>query len=164
MHIVLISECARRSISKTQRILDSYAIRAGIRTWITPITSEGLAELHAALRKTATRNTAVACYQNDGRRRMRLLWIVGARGKFSANGAVAVCKSRCSGPQNTETPVWLRCVCLLAQAAALVHDLGKYSKYFQQKLRTPQTLRDDVRHEWISVCLLRELRQGKSWQ
>ncbi len=89
MCIVLISECARRSISKTQRILDSYAIRAGIRTWITPITSEGLAELHAALRKTATRNTAVACYQNDGRHRMRLFWIVGARGKFSANGAVA---------------------------------------------------------------------------
>lgn len=164
MHIVLISECARRSVSKTQRILDSYAIRAGIRTWITPITSEGLAELHAALRKTATRNTAVACYQNDGRRRMRLLWVVGARGKFSANGAVAVRKSRCSCPQKVETPVWLRCVCLLAQSAAQVHDLGKYSKYFQQKLRSPQSHRDDVRHEWISVCVLRELRQGKTWQ
>ena len=123
---------------------------------------EGLAELQAALRKTATRNTAVACYHNDGRRRMPLLSVAGARGKFSDNGDVAVCKSR-SGPQNTETPVWLRCVCLLAQAAAQVHDLGKYSKYFQQKLRTSQTLRDEVRHEWISVCLLRELRQGKSW-
>lgn len=164
MHIVLISECTRRSISKTRKILDSYAIRVGVRTWMTPITSEGLAELHAALRKTATRNTAVACYQNDGRRRMRLLWVVGARGKFAANGAVAVHTSRCSKPRNKETPVWLRCVCLLAQVAALVHDLGKYSRHFQQKLRASQRQRDDVRHEWISVCLLRELRQGKSWQ
>ncbi len=62
-----------------------------------------------------------------------------------------------------ETPLWLRCVCLLAQAAALVHDLGKYSIYFQNKLRELKMLRDDVRHEWISVCLLRELRQGTGW-
>ncbi|MGE4310371.1 type I-F CRISPR-associated helicase Cas3f [Desulfovibrio sp.] len=164
MHVVLISECTRKSVSRTQRILDSYAPRAGIRTWITPITREGLAELHAALRKSATRNTAVACYQNDGRRRMRLLWIVGARGRFSADGAVAVRTSRRLARRAAEIPLWLRCVCLLAQAAALVHDIGKYSIYFQKKLRDRKMLRDDVRHEWISVCLLRALRQGVSWQ
>ncbi|SCM70928.1 type I-F CRISPR-associated helicase Cas3f [Desulfovibrio sp. 86] len=164
MHVVLISECTRKSVSRTQRILDSYAPRAGIRTWITPITREGLAELHAALRKSATRNTAVACYQNDGRRRMCLLWIVGARGRFSADGAVAVRTSRRLARRAAEIPLWLRCVCLLAQAASLVHDLGKYSVYFQNKLRDPKMLRDIVRHEWISVCLLRALRQGTSWQ
>ena len=105
MHVVLISECTRKSVSRTQRILDSYAPRAGIRTWITPITREGLAELHAALRKSATRNTAVACYQNDGRRRMRLLWIVGARGRFSADGAVAVRTSRRLARRTAEIPL-----------------------------------------------------------
>lgn len=163
MHIVLVSECEKKAVAKTRAILDSYAVRAGQRVWITPISAEGLTEIHSALRRSATRQTAVACYRNDGRRRMRLLWIVGSRKKFSADGAVPVRSSRSPRAQPVAVPGWLRCVCLLAQAAGLVHDLGKYSRWFQNKLRNPLFLRDAVRHEWISVCLLRALRRGARW-
>lgn len=163
MHIVLVSECEKKAIAKTRAILDSYAVRVGQRVWITPISSEGLTEIRAALRRSATRQTAVACYRNDGRRRMRLLWIVGSRKKFSADGAVPVRSSRSSRMRPAAVPDWLRCVCLLAQAAGLVHDLGKYSLWFQNKLRNPLVVRDAVRHEWISVCLLRALRREAGW-
>ena len=79
MHITLISACERRAVKRSRAILDSYAIRTGVRSWATPITLEGLRELRGLLKASATRQTAVACYRNEGRERMRLLWVLGAR-------------------------------------------------------------------------------------
>lgn len=85
MHVIFISACQKRAIRRSRAILDSYALRAGERCWISPMTTEGLQEVRAGFGpRNATRQTSVACYQNDGRRRMKLLWIVGARGQFRA--------------------------------------------------------------------------------
>ena len=166
MHILLVSECEKKAIAKTNAILDSYAVRIGQRTWATPITMEALGELHSALRRVATRQTAVACWQNVANRRMRLLWVVGSRRKFAERGVFPVSNSRTKAETATTFPGWLRVVCLLAQASGLTHDLGKASQHFQHKLRLSpgKTEPDQVRHEWLSVCLLRALRQGKSWE
>ena len=86
MHVIFISACQKRAIRRSRAILDSYALRAGERCWMSPMTTEGLQEVRAALARSATRQTSVACYQNDGRRRMKLLWIVGARGRFGPEG------------------------------------------------------------------------------
>ena len=76
VHIVLICACEKRALLRTARVLDAYALRQGSRIWLTPITAEGLEVVHRELRRVATRQTAVACYRNDGRIRMQLLWIV----------------------------------------------------------------------------------------
>ena len=162
MHVIFVSECEKRALRRTRAVLDSYAVRIGRRTWVAPMTMEGLAELHTVLRRAATRQTAVACYQNEAARGMRLVWIVGARGRFAADGRVPVAVSRLRSG-GADTPPWLRCVCLLALAAGLAHDLGKATRHFQHKLRTSQQQRDCARHEWLSVCLLHALDQGLDW-
>lgn len=162
MHITLISACERRAIRRSNAILDSYAIRTGEKSWQTPITTEAMRELRAALRRTATRQTAVACYVNEGMRRMRLLWVVGSQEKFGLYGAYPVGYTQ---RKHAPTPDWLRPVALLARLAGLLHDLGKASTLFQQKLRAKNPCQPDpVRHEWISLLLYRAWREGKDWE
>ena len=158
MHVIFISACQKRAIPRSRAILDSYALRAGERCWMSPMTTEGLQEVRAALARSATRQTSVACYQNDGRRRMELLWIVGARGRFGPEGHFP------AGYRRITTPVrvseWVRHAGLAARLA----DLGKYSLKFQKKLRGKAELADAVRHEWISLKLWQAVRSGMDWK
>lgn len=162
MHVIFISACQKRAIPRSRAILDSYALRAGERCWMSPMTTEGLQEVRAALARSATRQTSVACYQNDGRRRMKLLWIVGARGRFGPEGHFP------AGYRRITTPVrvseWVRHAGLAARLAGLLHDLGKYSLKFQEKLRGKAELADAVRHEWISLKLWQAVRSGMDWK
>lgn len=163
MHITLISACERRAVKRSRAILDSYAIRTGVRSWATPITLEGLRELRGLLKASATRQTAVACYRNEGRERMRLLWVVGARDSFGLDGHFPAGHTRRRQPP----PFWLHIVGLLSHAAGLGHDLGKAGNFFAGKLAravergAPEA--DPVRHEWISMRLLQEKRRGGDW-
>lgn len=163
MHITLISACERRAVKRSRAILDSYAIRTGIRSWATPITLEGMQELRGLLKASATRQTAVACYRNEGRERMRLLWVVGARDSFGPEGHFPAGHTRRRPPP----PFWLRIVGLLAHAGGLGHDLGKSGNFFADKLARavaggpPEA--DPVRHEWISMRLLQERRSNTAW-
>jgi len=42
MNVLLISQCDKRALTETRRILDQFAERRGDRTWQTPITQDGL--------------------------------------------------------------------------------------------------------------------------
>lgn len=90
MIVTFISQCEKKSLNKTRRVLDAFANRIGNRTWQTPITTEGLLAVKALLRKTATKNTAVSCHKIKTRRLTELVWIVGNRDKFNFEGHVAV--------------------------------------------------------------------------
>ena len=165
MHITLISACERRAVKRSRAVLDSYAIRTGERSWATPITLEGLRELRALLKTSATRQTAVACYRNEGRERMRLLWVVGARDAFGPDGHFPAGTMR----RKRRPPPWLPVVSLLAQAAGLAHDLGKAGSFFADKLvravaaPAAKAEADPVRHEWLSMRVLQLRRRGKDW-
>lgn len=156
MHdIVLISESELRSRKRVAAVLDRYARRMGSDTWITAITDEGLKVLHHTLRRTATRQTAVSCFQRTPYG-LTLLWSVGKSIQALADGSVPV--HRHTVPPAPLPWVWSK-ACLLAQAAGLAHDLGKASSAFQHKLRhqAGQPIADPVRHEWLSVHLLQSL-------
>ncbi|HEY0178211.1 MAG TPA: type I-F CRISPR-associated helicase Cas3f, partial [Dokdonella sp.] len=155
MNVLLVSECDKRALAETRRLLDQFAERRGDRTWQTSITREGLDTLRRLLRKTARKNTAVACHWIHGRDHSELLWVVGDAGRFNAEGAV---------PTNTTARDVLRRdtendwhtaqeIRLLAQLAALLHDLGKASLAFQQRLREQRQERNLYRHEWVSLRL-----------
>ena len=154
MHVVLISLCQKKAWKKSRAILDSYALRSGERTWMTPLTMEGLSELRSAIRKQATRQTSVACFRNIGRSRMALLWIVGNRKGFSKNGLTPVAIQ--TQKEKRSFPKWARIASLLAESAGLMHDLGKFGTAFQDKLKKPEPTADPVRHEWLSMILVRE--------
>ena len=162
MHCILISACEKRALKKTRAVLDSYAIRTGQSSWQAPMTMEGLKEIRSALKKTATRQTAVAAYVNYGMRRMKLVWVVGSKHRFNLEGAYPVA-STSKQQKQLQVPEWVRAASLLAGAAGDVHDIGKASQHFQSKLSPAmagQMLKDDVRHEWLSMKLLQQMRKN----
>jgi len=155
MNVLLVSQCEKRALKETRRILDQFAERRGDRTWQTPITQAGLDTLRKLLRRTARKNTAVACHWIRGLDHSELLWVVGDSRKFNAEGAV---------PTNTTVNDILRAddengwhslgvIAALAQLAALLHDLGKASVAFQQRLKPGTHGKNLYRHEWISLRL-----------
>jgi len=107
------------------------------------------------LRKTARKNTAVACHWIRGKDHSELMWIVGNVRRFNAHGAT---------PTNTTTRDVLRRhdendwhstedIRLLASMTALFHDLGKANDAFQKKLQSKKPVADAYRHEWVSLRL-----------
>ncbi len=90
MMVTFISECEKKALPRTRRVLDAFANRIGERTWQTVITEEGLIAVKKLLRQTVTKNTAVACHWMRSRSRTELVWIVGNRRKFNAEGLVPV--------------------------------------------------------------------------
>ncbi len=156
MNILLISQCTKNALTETRRILDQFAERRGDRTWQTPITHAGLETLRRLLRKTARKNTAVACHWIRGKDHSELLWIVGDARQFNAEGATPTNFTRRNVLRGEDENDWrsLQAIHLLSGLAALMHDLGKASLAFQSRLRPGAPLeRNLYRHEWVSLRL-----------
>ncbi|WP_340642374.1 type I-F CRISPR-associated helicase Cas3f [Photobacterium damselae] len=156
MNILLISECNKQALPETRRILDQFAERKGSRTWQTPITFEGLKTLRMLLKKTARRNTAVACYWIHGKNQTELLWIVGNRRKFNEQGTVPtnITERDILRTQDENGMNSIQSVALLAALAGLFHDFGKANQLFQNKLKPKSKVRfEPYRHEWLSLWL-----------
>lgn len=155
MNVLLISQCDKRALSETRRILDQFAERRGDRTWQTPITEAGLDTLRKLLRRTARKNTAVACHWIRGRDHSELLWIVGDARRFNTEGAVPTDTTVRNVLRREDENDWHTAedIRLLAQMAALLHDLGKASTAFQERLRKDGLEKNLYRHEWVSLRL-----------
>lgn len=90
MMVTFVSQCEKKALNRTRRVLDAFANRIGDNTWQTVITEEGLQAVRKLLRKTASKNTAVSCHWIRSRSRSDLLWVVGRRNAFSTEGYVPV--------------------------------------------------------------------------
>ncbi|WP_131669125.1 type I-F CRISPR-associated helicase Cas3f [Psychrobacter pygoscelis] len=157
MIVTFVSQCEKKVLKRTRRILDSFANRIGSNVWQTAITEDGLATVKQLLRKSATKSTAVSCHRIKTRRQSELVWIVGNKRKFNEVGIVPVNTTR----RNLLHAEWengwqiTQLMAVVAGIAGLFHDLGKANDLFQEKLK-PQTssLRfEPYRHEWVSLRL-----------
>ncbi len=155
MNVLLVSQCSKRALSETRRILDQFAERRGDRTWQTPITQEGLDTLRKMLKRTARKNTAVACHWIRGRDHSELVWIVGNASRFNAQGAVPTNTTGLDVLRRKDENDWVTAedIRLLAVVGALFHDFGKANRAFQAKLRARRPFADAYRHEWVSLRL-----------
>ncbi len=155
MNILLISQCDKRALKETRRIIDQFAERRGDRTWQTVITQDGLDTLRRLLRKTARKNTAVACHWIRGLDHSELVWVVGDRSRFNVAGATPTETTQHDILRTRDENDWHtgEAIRLLAQLAALMHDLGKSSVAFAQRLRGERIERNLYRHEWVSLRL-----------
>ncbi len=90
MMVTFVSQCQKKALNRTRRVLDAFANRIGDNTWQTVITEEGLQAVKKLLRKTASKNTAVSCFWIRSRSRSEFIWCVGNRDKFNAEGIVPV--------------------------------------------------------------------------
>ena len=90
MMVTFVSQCEKKALNKTRRVLDAFANRIGDNTWQTVITNEGLLAVKKLLRKTASKSTAVSCHWIRSRSRSELVWVVGKRDEFDNIGVVPV--------------------------------------------------------------------------
>lgn len=156
MNVLIISRCTKRAREESCRILDQFAERNGDAAWQTAITLEGVNTLRRLLRKTARRNTAVACHWLKKNGQTELLWIVGNLRRFNAQGRVPTNWTMRSVPGNREELRWqcAESIALLAAIAGLFHDFGKAGHSFQASLTSKKAKSyQPYRHEWISVRL-----------
>jgi CRISPR-associated endonuclease/helicase Cas3 len=156
MNVLLVSQCEKRALTETRRILDQFAERRGDRTWQTPITQDGLDALRRLLRKTARKNTAVACHWIRGLDNSELLWVVGDRSRINPQGAVPTNSTTRDVLRSQDENDWhtAQDIHLLTTLAALLHDLGKSCRAFQERLRARGPVeRNLYRHEWVSLRL-----------
>jgi CRISPR-associated endonuclease/helicase Cas3 len=155
MNILLVSQCDKRALTESRRILDQFAERRGDRTWQTPITQDGLDTLRRLLRATARKNTAVACHWLHGADRSELLWVVGDRRRFNDQGATPTNATQRDVLRQQDENDWHSgdLIQRLADLAGLLHDLGKSIAAFQRRLVGQLDGVNLIRHEWVSLRL-----------
>jgi CRISPR-associated endonuclease/helicase Cas3 len=134
MMVTFVSQCQKKALNRTRRVLDAFANRIGDNTWQTIITQEGLQAVKKLLRKTATKNTAVSCHWIRSRSRSELIWVVGNRGKFDLQGLVPVNVTMESKQVKERFSLNTDVIALLSGLAGLFHDVGKANELFQNKL------------------------------
>lgn len=156
MNVLIVSQCHKNALNRTRRIVDQFAERRGERTWQTAITWQGLDTLRCLLKKTARKNTAVACHWIRGKDHTELLWIVGNASHFNDQGAVPTNSTERDILRTKDENDWHHAeeIQLLSAIAALFHDLGKSNRAFQKKLKSKKPIADALRHEWVSLRLL----------
>ena len=156
MMVIFVSKSEKKAIKSTQRVLDAFANRIGDNTWQTAITNEGLEKVLHLLRKSATKSTSVSCHWIRSRHISELLWIVGNKNKFDENGNVPVNTTYAQILKHYRESGWpfMPLVQALTAVAALLHDLGKASEYFQNKLKKKSHKSDPFRHELTSALII----------
>lgn len=165
MMVIFVSQCEKKALPRTRRVLDAFANRIGDNTWQTLITEDGLLTVQKMLRQTASKSSAVSCHQIRSRSRSQLLWVVGNKKKFNAQGIVAVNSTEQNLLNNDAEQNWkyLPLIKAFTGLAALLHDWGKATQLFQDKLNPQSKNRfkgDPLRHEWLSSLLLMALIQS----
>lgn len=157
MMVIFISQCEKKALKKTRRVLDAFANRIGDNTWQTVITKEGLQTVKKMLRRTATKSTAVACHWIRSRARSQFLWVVGNKRKFDRQGVVPVNRTEKDLINKKWEKGWriTEVIALAAGIAGLFHDFGKANDLFQEKLNPNSKGRkfEPYRHEWVSLRL-----------
>lgn len=162
--VTFVSQCEKNALPRTRRVLDAFANRIGDNTWQTVITQDGLNTVKKMLRQNASKSTAVSCHWIRSRARSQFLWVVGNRKKFNAEGYVAVNWTEKDLLASEYESDWkyLPVIKALTGMAALLHDWGKASLLFQNKLDPDVETKykgDPIRHEWISCILFKAFIQ-----
>ena len=168
MMVTFVSQCQKNAHKKTRRVLDAFADRIGDNTWQTVITQEGLQAVRKLLRKTASKNTAVSCHWIRSRSRSELVWVVGRRNAFDAQGRVPVNFTKSNQITQEQFSLNTEVIALAAKLSGLFHDIGKSTDLFQAKLEPEFNGKkyEPFKHEWVSLRIFQAFvgeRKDRVW-
>lgn len=154
MLAIFTSMSLKRARKTTCGVLDQFAPRIGADVWQANLTEAAIETVRKALRRSASKDTSVACFCLRTRHSLQLQWIVGNRRHFSPEGHVAVASTSAGRFSYTDScsMEFLPVMRPLVQLAALLHDIGKSNKEFQTFLGN-RAKPDSIRHEWLSGLL-----------
>lgn len=158
MRVMFVSQCSKKALIETRRILDQFAERKGDCVWQTEITEAGLTTVRKLLRASARKNTAIACHLFRGRSQTELLWVIGNRNSFNFEGSVPTNITKKDILRADDENDWNfgEAIAIASAIAGLFHDFGKATKRFQDKLKGKASQPyEPFRHEWISLILFR---------
>lgn len=164
MIVSIKSQCGKKALIETRRILDQFFERAGDRCWEGAITLDGLIMVRKLLRKTARRNTAVVCHRIRGTRQLELEWIVGNARLFNAQGKIPTNRTGRDVLKSDSENQWhtAEAIALMAGIAGLFHDFGKANALFQKKLKGQRGMQEPLRHEWLSLLMFVAFVNGRA--
>ena len=154
--VTFVSQCEKKALKRTRRVLDAFANRIGDNTWQTVITQEGLNAVKKLLRRTASKSTAISCHWLRSRSRSELVWVVGKKSKFNSQGFVPVNYTEQELMlEEKSTMLTLDTIVAASAIAGLFHDFGKANILFQNKLDKNHKGKkyEAYRHEWVSLRL-----------
>lgn len=134
MMVTFVSQCEKKALAKTRRVLDAFANRIGDNTWQTLITEDGLKTVKKMLGDSSTKSTAVSCHWIRSRSQSQLLWIVGSKRKFNSEGIVPVNFTEKDVMQQEQFSLNMDIIANLAAIAGYFHDIGKANTLFQAKI------------------------------
>lgn len=170
MKVIFISECSKKALKNTRRILDQFSVRKGRRIWITDITEEGLDALRDLLKRTARKNTSIICYKVFGYT-LSILFFIGNKKMFNEFGDVATnitSKNLTQKYADEQISSLTDTIALVSKLAGLFHDFGKASPFFQNKLKSANNLdekkSDQIRHEYLSAFFLFDIGKKENEQ
>src|SRR5690606_7308661 len=86
MIVTFISQCEKKAIPRTRRVLDAFADRIGDNTWQTINADDGRMVGKKLMHKNVTKSTPVSRHWIRGRRTSELVWIVENRNTFTSEG------------------------------------------------------------------------------
>jgi CRISPR-associated endonuclease/helicase Cas3 len=160
MNVLIVSQCSKKAREQSCQILDQFAERKGDSCWQTMITQQGLDTLRRLMRKSARRNTAVACHWIKKSGQTELLWIVGNLRRFNIHGSVPTNRTSRDILRSKHESGWrsIESIAVLAAIAGLFHDFGKAGALFQKVLKEPSARSyQPFRHEWLTGTFVRNI-------
>ncbi|WP_410951089.1 hypothetical protein [Pseudomonas sp. S1(2024)] len=157
---LLVSQCQGKSLRTTRRIASSFLSRLGDTTWQGTLSQEALRIMVLALKRKANQNSCIAVYDVSGRARQKVVHI-GNRRRYSADGSYAFSiHAQAAKPQGNASSM-MPLLSKMAALAGFLHDLGKGTVRFQDKLdygvKYDKGLADAIRHEVVSVLMAEPL-------
>lgn len=144
--LIIVSRCKKKAKENTRKILDSYGMRIGSKTWSAKISEIGKKALISKLVSIASKNSSILIY--NGKNNELLIEIGSKKHTFNDQTAIKTSKIK----KYTINNLYKKII----KTAAYFHDVGKAHDSFQLFLHGNTEMDKEktaIKHEFLSYLI-----------